>query len=64
MYSFNEEAALAYGDLMGEAARQGAAMSVPDGMIAAIARVHGGRLATRNVNDFKTTGLAPIIPWA
>ncbi|MBX3503620.1 MAG: type II toxin-antitoxin system VapC family toxin [Alphaproteobacteria bacterium] len=64
IYAFDEEAALAYGELMGEAARQGVIMSVPDGMIAAIARVHGGRLATRNVADFRTTGLSPVDPWS
>lgn len=64
IYAFDEEAALAYGELMGEAARQGVIMSVPDGMIAAIARVHGGRLATRNVADFRTAGLSPIDPWS
>jgi predicted nucleic acid-binding protein len=59
-----ETAALAYGDIMGEAARQGPGMSAPDGMIAAIARVNGGRLATRNLADFTTTGLELISPWA
>ena len=63
IFGFSEEAALAYGELMGNAERQGATMSVPDGMIAAIARTHGGRLATRNVRDFRTTGLACINPW-
>ena len=38
-------------------------MSAPDGMIAAIARVNGGRLATRNTSDFDTTGLALTSPW-
>lgn len=63
IYGFTEEAALAYGELMGDAARQGATMSVPDGMIAAIARVNAGRLATRNIEDFRTTGLQQINPW-
>lgn len=63
IFGFSEEAALAYGELMGEAERQGATMSVPDGMIAAITRVNGGRLATRNVEDFRTTGLACVNPW-
>jgi predicted nucleic acid-binding protein len=58
-----EEAALAYGDIMGAASRQGLGMSAPDGMIAAIARVNGGRLATRNPVDFRTTGLELISPW-
>lgn len=57
------EAALAYGEIMGEAARQGRAMAAPDGMIAAIARVNGGRLETRNLKDFDTTDLTLFNPW-
>jgi predicted nucleic acid-binding protein len=38
-------------------------MSPLDGMIAAIARVNGGRLATRNVAHFSNTGLTIINPW-
>lgn len=38
-------------------------MSAPDGMIAAIARMNGGRLATRNLADFGTTGLTLVSPW-
>ncbi|MDM9621871.1 recombinase [Rhizobium sp. AC44/96] len=63
MFGLTEEAALAYGEIMGQAVRQGQAMSVPDAMIAAIARVNGGRLATRNIRDFETTGLALVNPW-
>ncbi len=63
LFGLTEEAALAYGEIMGSAARQGRAMSAPDGMIAAIARVNGGRLATRNVRDFGTTGLDLVSPW-
>jgi predicted nucleic acid-binding protein len=63
MFAFTEEAALAYGDIMGDAARQGRRMSASDGMIAAIARINGGRLATRNLKDFDTTGLQLISPW-
>jgi predicted nucleic acid-binding protein len=48
---------------MGAARRQGRSMSTADGMIAAIARVNGGRLATRNLKDFATTDLALISPW-
>lgn len=54
---------MAYGEIMGSAERQGAPMSAADGMIAAIAHVNGGRLATRNVADFRTTGLELICPW-
>lgn len=63
IFALTEEAALAYGDIMGAATRQGASMSAPDGMIAAIARVNGSRLATRNLADFRTSGLELISPW-
>jgi predicted nucleic acid-binding protein len=64
IFGLTEEAALAYGEIMGAASRQGLGMSAPDGMIAAIARVNGGRLATRNLTDFRTTGLDLVSPWA
>jgi predicted nucleic acid-binding protein len=63
IFGLTEVAALAYGEIMGEASRQGVPMSAPDGMIAAIARVNGGRLATRNLADFRATGLDLISPW-
>lgn len=63
IFSFTEAAAQDYGLLVGAAARQGIAVSMPDGMIAAIARVHGGRLATRNVRGFTALGLELINPW-
>ena len=63
IFGLTEEAALAYGDIMGEATRREQPMSAPDGMIAAIARVNSGRLATRNLGDFASTGLELISPW-
>ena len=63
IFPFTEASALAYGDIMSAARRQGRPMSAPDGMIAAIARINGGRLATRNVTDFSTTNLELISPW-
>ncbi len=48
---------------MGEAARAGRPMSAPDGRIAAIARVHSAPLATRNVADFRETGVVLVDPW-
>ena len=63
IFGLTEEAALAYGEIMGKASRQGLGMSAPDGMIAAIVRVNGGRLATRNLTDFRTTNLELISPW-
>jgi predicted nucleic acid-binding protein len=63
IFPFTEAAALAYGDIMSAALRQGRPMTAPDGMIAAIARLNGVRLATRNLPDFETTGLELISPW-
>ncbi|MDE1996366.1 MAG: type II toxin-antitoxin system VapC family toxin [Rhizobiaceae bacterium] len=63
IFGLTEEAALAYGDIMGIAKRQGRPMATADGMIAAIARVNGGRLATRNLSDFETSGLELLSPW-
>lgn len=63
IFGFTEEAALAYGRLMGEASLRGRAMSIPDGMIAAIALINSGRLATRNTSHFADTGLELINPW-
>jgi predicted nucleic acid-binding protein len=63
IFGLTEEAALAYGEIMGTAWHQGRGMSAPDGMIAAIARVNGGRLATRNLSDFGSANLDLISPW-
>ena len=63
IYGFTEAAALAYGDIMNTALRQGRPMTAPDGMIAAIARINGARLATRNRTDFATTGVDLVYPW-
>lgn len=64
IFGLTEAAALAYGEIMGQAAREGRPMTAPDGMIAAIARVNGGRLATRNIQDFTGTGVELVDPWA
>lgn len=63
IFGLTEEAAIAYGQIMGATIRRGRPMSTADGMIAAITRVNGGRLATRNLLDFETTGLHLISPW-
>ena len=63
IFPFREAAALAYGDIMSNALRHGRAMTAPDGMIAAIVHINGGRLATRNLPDFATTGLELVCPW-
>jgi predicted nucleic acid-binding protein len=60
---FDATAAETYGHLMAQAERLGRPMSVADGIIAAIALANGGRLATRNLRDFETTGLDLVSPW-
>ena len=63
IFGLTEAAALAYGDIMGAAVRRGHPMRAPDGMIAAIAGINGAQLETRNLRDFKTTGLSLVCPW-
>ena len=63
IFGLTEEAALAYGGIMGETARNGRPISAPEGMIAAIAQVNGGRLATRNLRELRDTGLDLVSPW-
>ena len=63
IFGLTEAAALAYGDIMGAAVRQGHPMSAPDGMIAAIARINGAQLATRHLRNFTSTGLGLVCPW-
>jgi len=63
IFGFTEAAALAYSDIMSAAIQKGRPMTAPDGMIAAIARINGASLATRDLTDFATTGLELISPW-
>ena len=51
-------------------ARRGATLHIPttrpwaDALIAATALVHGMTIVTRNVCDFKSTGVSVLNPWA
>jgi len=63
IFPFTEQAALDYGELMGEAFRAGIGLSAPDAMIAAIVRVNRGQLATRNTRDFSALSMDLINPW-
>ena len=63
IYSFDERAALAYGDLAAAAERVGRRLSVADGQIAAIAKVHRMSVATRNESDYTATGVPIVNPW-
>ncbi len=61
--SFDERAAERYGDMAAAAERAGRRLSIQDGQIAAVALVHGMRVATRNVGDFEAAGVAIVNPW-
>jgi predicted nucleic acid-binding protein len=60
---FDGEASVAAGRLRAERDRSGRPISIPDAMIAAICRVHGATLATRNVRDFDGLNLKLVNPF-
>jgi len=64
MLAFTERTAWQYGELMAQARSRGRAMSVPDGMIAAVAITNGCDLATRNRRDFEVLALRLVDPWS
>ncbi len=61
--SFDEAAALIYGELMAQRQKMGRPMAIGDGQIAAIASARGYILATRNVRDFEDCGLTLVNPF-
>lgn len=63
IFAFREDDAMAYGRLMGRSAQTGRTMSVPDGMIAAMALNRGWALASRNVSDFSHLEIEVINPF-
>jgi len=60
---FDAEAAKAYASLSSEAQRKGIAVSFADGQIAAIAKVRGFMVATRDASPFMAAGVTVINPW-
>lgn len=61
--AFDTQAAHAFARVHAGALAAGNPISFADGAIAAIAAAHGFLLATRNVRDFKGTGVELIDPW-
>jgi hypothetical protein len=61
--AYDESAARVYGELMGDRKELGLSMSVPDGQIAAIARLNHLAVATRNVLDFEHCGIDVLNPF-
>ena len=62
--SFDPEAAVIWGEIMGDGDRTGRVKPMADAQIAAVARRHGLTLATRNVGDFAGMSVALLDPWA
>ncbi len=63
MLPFGRAAAEYYAEVTAGRDRAGRPIGMADAQIAAICRVHGGRLATRNTKDFVGAGLVVIDPW-
>jgi len=60
---FDEHAARAYGRIIASARAQGRQILIADGQIAAIAKVHGFTIATRDTAPFEAAGIPVIDPW-
>lgn len=61
--AFDAGAARRYAAVVSARDRAGAPISGFDAQIAAICGVHGATLATRNVKDFRGTGIEVVDPW-
>ncbi|HUC57309.1 MAG TPA: type II toxin-antitoxin system VapC family toxin [Streptosporangiaceae bacterium] len=61
--AFDNDAAGEYALLVSHLERLGVPADGFDAQIAAICRVRGATLATRNVSDFRETGISIINPW-
>ena len=63
MLAFDLPATQAYADLMTTAQATGFSIGMADGLIAAIASIHGMTVATRDTAPFTAAGIAVINPW-
>ncbi|HQT90375.1 MAG TPA: type II toxin-antitoxin system VapC family toxin [Acidiphilium sp.] len=60
---FDTDAASVYADVFAVRRKIGRPCGTVDLMLAAIARVRGARVVTRNVSDFDGLGVAVVNPW-
>ena len=60
---FDQEAAVIWGEIMGDGDRAGRPKPAGDAQIAAVARRHNLTLVTRNTRDFTDMDVALIDPW-
>jgi len=61
--AFDSGAAEIYAEMMGQRYATGGIVGRLDVQIAAIARLHGAILATRNTHDFEDCGIRVVNPW-
>lgn len=61
--AFDTAAAMQYGPIVSHCEGAGAPIEGFDAQIASICRAHDATLATRNVKDFRDTGIAVVNPW-
>jgi predicted nucleic acid-binding protein len=60
---FDGDAARIFSQIAAHRRLQGKPISNPDAQIAAIVRLHGATLATRDVADFRDCGVDVVDPW-
>ena len=60
---FDREAAVIWGEIMGDGDRAGRPKPMADAQIAAVARRHGLTLVTRNIRDFAGMEVGLLDPW-
>lgn len=63
IFAFDERAAEIYGDMAAEAEKRGQRLNIADAQIAATALVHRMSVATRDISDFKASGVTVVSPW-
>src|SRR6266566_742475 len=60
---FDRAAASAFAVIASGRRKKGRPISEFDAQIAAVARIHGAAVATRNADDFRDCGIGVIDPW-
>lgn len=60
---FDRAAASAFAVIASGRRKKGGPISEFDAQIAAVARIHGAAVATRNADDFRDCGIGVIDPW-
>jgi predicted nucleic acid-binding protein len=59
----DDDVATAWGRLAATAEQNGQPLAIIDGLIAATALIHAFSVVTRNVGDFRSSGVSILNPW-